>query len=480
LTANEHSRLMDLFGQIRLDVIAPLGLIVATLVTAHVLLNKRDIGASLGWIGLAWLAPIVGGFIYFTFGINRVQRRAMRFRGEPRAPKLAVLPPGEPGRDDDLAPLEATATRITQRLPQPGNTITMLQNGDAAYPPMLDAIAAATRSIGLSSYILRDDEAGGAFIDALIAAGKRGVSVRVLIDGIGSGYFISRAFERLRHNGIPVARFMHSPLPWRMPFLNLRTHKKILVVDGRLGFTGGMNISAQNLLRRQPRHPVRDTHFRVAGPVVAQLVEAFTSDWDFITDEDLEGPAWFPELDAPGEAVARVITSGPDQDLEKIAFIILQALACARRSIQIMTPYFLPNERLITALSLAAMRGVVVDIVLPARSDHILVDWAARANMEPLVKDGCRVWQNPPPFDHSKILLVDGIWCMIGSANWDVRSLRLNFELNMEFYHSDLAAKLGAVIEAAKGRCLTESDITGRSLPVKLRDAGVRLLLPYL
>jgi cardiolipin synthase len=472
--------MIDLLGRIRLDVLAPLGIVIAAVVTVHVLLHKRDIGASLGWIGLAWLSPILGGFIYFTFGINRVKRRARHFHGEPRPPKLIKLPEDQPGRNDALAPLEATATRITHRLPQPGNAIAILHNGDEAYPPMLEAIRAAHSSVGLSSYILRDDDAGGPFIDALIAARQRGVAVRVLIDGIGGGYFHSPAYERLRRAGVPVARFMHSPLPWRMPFLNLRTHKKILVVDGKLGFTGGMNISGQNLIRRQPRDPVRDLHFRLIGPVLNQLVEAFAYDWAFVTDEDLEGDAWFPPLDAPGEAVARIVTSGPDQDLEKIEFLILQAVACARRCIQIMTPYFLPNDRLVTALSLAAMRGVAVDIVVPERSDHVLVDWASRANMEPLVRDGCRVWRNPPPFAHSKVLLVDGLWCLIGSANWDMRSLRLNFELTVEIYHSDLASELASLIEAAKHHRITVHEISHRTLPVKLRDALARLMLPYL
>lgn len=470
----------DLIGHIRLDVLAPLGLAVAALVTAHVLLHKRDIGAAFGWIGLAWLSPFIGGFLYFAFGINRVQRRAQRFHGEKR-PDAAIAPPRtDPGRDDHLAPLETAAASLTGRAALPGNRIAILQNGDEAYPPMLDAIAAARASIGLTSYILRDDAAGGAFIDAVIAAHRRGVAVRVLIDGIGGGYFRSPAYRRLRHAGVPAARFMHSPLPWRMPFLNLRTHKKILLIDGALGFTGGMNISAQNVLRGHPRHPVRDLHFRIEGPVVGQLAEAFASDWAFVTGETLRGPAWFPPLAALGNATARVVTSGPDQDLEKIEFLMLQAAACARHSIQIMTPYFLPNDRLITELSLAAMRGVAVDIVLPQIGDHRLIDWAARTNMEPLVREGCRIWLNKPPFDHTKLLLVDGLWCLIGSANWDVRSLRLNFELTVEIYHSDLAATLAPVIAAAKGHRVSAREITGRKLPVKLRDALARLLLPYL
>jgi cardiolipin synthase A/B len=473
-------RLFDLPGPVRLYAVAPLGIAIAAVVTVHVLLHKREVGASLGWIGLAWLSPILGGFIYFVFGINRVKRRALRVRAAMRPTKAPGQRPILSGRDDHLAPLEVAASRITERPPLQGNAIAMYRNGDAAYPPMLAAIRGARHSVGLSSYIFADDEAGGLFIDALIAAAKRGVAVRVLIDGIGGGYFVSRAYERLHRHQIPAARFLHSPLPWEMPFLNLRSHKKVLVIDGRVGFTGGMNLSAQNVLARKPRHPVRDTHFRVEGPVLTQLVEAFAADWAFATDEDLQGPDWFPELEPRGGATARVVTSGPDQDLEKIEFLILQAISCARSRIRVMTPYLLPGERLVTALSLAATRGVLVEIVIPEISDHTLVDWAARPNMLPLLEDGCRIWLNPPPFDHTKLLVVDGCWCLVGSANWDLRSLRLNFELNLEVYHSDLATKLEAELNAAKGRELTAAEIAGRALPIKLRDALARLFMPYM
>ncbi len=467
----------DLLGQARLFVAAAADIGIATAITVHVLLRKRDVAAALGWIGLAWLSPILGGVLYFTFGINRVSRRARKFHGAPRPRLVAGPAPSAPVPD---SPLAAAVLRITGRAAQPGTAIAILNNGDAAYPPMLEAIGTAKHSVALTSYILRDDAAGAPFLDALIAAAGRGVAVRVLLDGIGSGYFASRAYARLRAAGVPAARFMHSPLPWRMPFLNLRTHKKILVTDGCLAFTGGMNISAQNLLATAPRHPVRDVHFALRGPVVAQLMEAFASDWAFVTGENLRGAAWFPLLEPAGTAVARVVTSGPDQDNEKIEVLLLQAITCAQQSIQIVTPYFLPNDRLITALALAALRGVTVDIVLPQHGDHRLLDWAARTNMEPLVHGGCRIWRNPPPFDHSKIFLVDGAWCLIGSPNWDVRSLRLNFEIAVEVTDTALAGALAAIVTAGKGLRVTARELTGRALPVKLRDALARLLLPYL
>jgi cardiolipin synthase len=345
---------------------------------------------------------------------------------------------------------------------------------------MLAAIAAAKSSVAVASYILRDDAAGGPIIDALIAAQQRGCEVRVLIDGIGGGWFRSRAHERLQQANVPVARFMHSLLPWRMPFLNLRTHKKVLVVDGMHGFTGGMNIGAENLCATRPAHPVQDLHFAFEGPAVAQLVDAFACDWEFVADETLEGELWFPTLPEAGEAIARVVTSGPDQDLEKVEFVMMHAISCARRSVQVMTPYFLPDERLVTALSLAAQRGVSVDILVPERSDHRVMDWAMRANIGPLLSTGVRIWRTPPPFNHSKVMVVDGEWCLIGSANWDVRSLRLNFELNVEVYHDDLAGRLSALMASSRTNPFSIEELNSRMPQTRLLDAGVRLLLPYL
>jgi cardiolipin synthase len=461
-------------------VISAVYVALAAGVTMHVLLHKRDIGASIGWIGLAWLSPILGSILYVIFGINRVKRRATRLYDAQPATPAAQAAAASVTRDDHLAPLEHAGCRITERPVESGNAITLLRNGDEAYPQMLAAIDAARASVALSSYIFRADAAGARFIAALNRACRRGVAVRVLIDGIGGGYFLSRAYRRLRRAGVPVARFLHSPLPWRMPVLNLRSHKKLLIVDGRLAFTGGLNIADENVLRDRPRHPVQDLHFSFEGPVVAQLSEAFAADWLFIADEELRGDAWFPRLEARGSGAVRAVISGPDQDVEKIEFMILEAIACARQSIKIMTPYFLPDDGVVTALALAAMRGIAVDIITPERGDHRILEWAVRAHIAPLVDAGCRLWSSPPPFNHAKLMTVDGSWCLIGSANWDMRSFRLNFELNMEVYHADLVGQIDALMAAKQSRRIAAADLERRSLPIRLRDNAARLMLPYL
>ena len=449
---------------------------IALCITVHVLLHKRDVGSSLGWIGLAWLSPFIGGFFYVVLGINRVSRRARRLH-VPHAPRPASIAGLAGGH---LAALDHANSRITGRPAKPDNSIKIFHNGDEAYPAMLESMAGAKASIGLSSYMFRTDRTGGTFIAALAAAHQRGVEVRVIIDGVGGGYVLSPAYHALRRAGIPAGRFIHSPLPWRMPLLNLRSHKKILVIDGHTGFTGGLNITDDNVQALAPKTRVVDTHFMVTGPVTSQLTSAFVKDWFFVTNEELTGETWFPALKPSGAAQARVITSGPDRDIEKIEFSVLQAISCARESIKIMTPYFLPDDQIVVALTLAAMRGIRVDLVIPDRSNHRLVDWATRATIGPMVREGAHIWLGPPPFRHSKIMTIDGEWSLIGSNNWDIRSFRLNFELSMEVYDKPLAETLGAFIMTHNGEALTAAQLEARSVPARLRDAAVRLLMPYL
>ncbi len=465
----------------------PLRLALSVLVTLNVLRIKRDIGSAIGWIGLVWLAPITGAILYAMFGINRVRRLAKRLsRGRQWSNRHGVSTRERlPG--DEYRLLSEAVGRLTGRALLGGNAMDRYQDGDSAYPVMLEAIAGARSTIVLSSYLFHDDAVGSRFVDAIVAAAARGVGARVMVDGVGSGYLRCRAAERLRAGGVPTARFMHSVLPWRMPFINLRSHKKVLVVDGRIGFAGGMNIAADNMLALHPRHPVSDTHFRLRGPIVHQLSEAFARDWSFSTGQELD-QSFFPEQaelegeeeQGGGDALMRVVTSGPDTDIEKIEFTMMQAIATAQRSIRIMTPYFLPDERLLTVLAMSAMRGVEIDIVMPLASNQRPVDWARDANNGPLLDAGVRLWLARPPFNHSKLMTMDGSWALIGSSNLDVRSLRLNFELNVEVYDEVATAAIEALICEHRHLRQTQDDLDRRGFLHRLRDSGARLMLPYL
>lgn len=462
---------------------------LAAAASAHVVLNKRDVPAAVGWAALAWLAPFVGVGLYVLFGINRIERKAHRLR--PETTRIQEEAEVEEERlahrilDESftsLVSLGRLGDELTGFPLVDGNRIEPLVNGDAAYPAMLDAIANARHSVGLATYIFDSDAAGALFLDALDKAHRRGVAVRVLVDGVGQRYSRTPVPGILRERGVPVAVFLESSLPFRNNYLNLRNHRKILVVDGRVGFTGGLNIREGCLLATEPKHPVQDLHFRLEGPVIGSLVRTFALDWDFASDEQLKGTSWYPALEPAGDSIARGVPGGPDEDFETIRRVILGALAQAQHRVRILSPYFLPDPTLITALNVTALRGVQVEILVPRKSNLRIVHWASAAQMGQLLQDGVRVFLTEPPFDHTKLMLVDGQWSFFGSANWDQRSLRLNFELNVECYDRKLAATLNDLVDAklATGEELTLEWVRSRPLPIKLRNGFARLFSPYL
>ena len=332
------------------------------------------------------------------------------------------------------------------------------------------------------TYIFDDDRAGKKFVEALMRAAHRGVKVRVIIDDVGARYSFPPVTRLLRHSGIKVSRFLPSMIPWRTPYINLRNHRKILVIDGKTGFTGGMNIREGLMLKENPKHPFHDLHFQVDGPIVESLQRVFLSDWAFCTGEALTGTEWYPSLNDDGTAIARGIPDGPDEDFEKLQWIVHGALMAAQSSVRIVTPYFIPDSALIKTINLTALRGINVDIILPCENNLPVVKWASTDLLPQILEHGCRVWLTPPPFDHSKLMVVDDVWTLIGSANWDTRSFRLNFEFNVECYDINFAANMNQIINTKieKAHKVTLSEVNSRTLPVKLRDGIARLFSPYL
>ena len=464
-------------------VAATLTFAIALGASGHAILHKRDVRAALGWVAFIWLAPVVGAAAYLVLGVNRIRRRAQALR----LPDVRARPPDSPPTPplpheaQHLAGLVRLADAVVRRPLVGGNAIELLPGGARAYPAMVAAIDAAERSITFCTYIFDHGRAGDAFVEALVRAHERGVKVRVLVDGVGARYRWPPVHRRLRREGVRTELFLQRLTPGFLPFVNLRTHRKVLVVDGRLGFTGGMNVR-DDFLASDGGQPFMDLHARVEGPVVAHLQSAFAEDWLFTTGEVLEGERFFPPIPSAGRVVARGVTDGPDEDFETIRWLLLGALATAERRVRIVTPYFLPDSALVTALNVAALRGVDVGIVLPERGNLPIVQWAQTSQLWQVLDRGCRIWLTPPPFDHTKAMVVDGVWSLLGSANWDPRSLRLNFELDVECYDVALAARVEALADEriARGRPVTLADVDARPLPMKLRDGVARLLSPYL
>ncbi|MGI9353522.1 MAG: phospholipase D-like domain-containing protein [Rhizobiaceae bacterium] len=461
-------------------------IILATAASVHILLSKKQVRAAVSWLGISWLSPIIGSFIYFVFGINRVARRALKFR------QLT----GAESKDIRSAPVEKSSigetrvSNLTRRVGDSladfplvdGNSMDIFQNGDEAYPEMLAAISAAEKTIALSSYIFRMDKNGRKFVQALADAKDRGVEVKVLIDGIGGGFLKCPAVTELATFGIDARRFLFSLAPWKMSYLNLRNHKKLLILDGKTAFVGGMNIGSENLLRRKLASSVRDTHFKFKGKVVTQLLHSFAEDWFFTAEEELTGEGWWADAENSGTVISRVINSGPDQEPGHAEAIFAAAIVGARERIRIVTPYFLPDEKLQYLLELAALRGVTIDIVVPLKTDFRIFDWAMQGQISLMNLKSINCRNSLQPFDHTKLFTVDGSWCAIGSPNWDARSMRLNFEILVECHGAKAVERVDRIIDekiektAPYGRP-PDSWISDGS---RLRNAAARLLMPYL
>jgi cardiolipin synthase len=455
--------------------------LAAVLAAGHAIIYKRDSRSASIWVLVVLIVPALGALAYAVLGVNRVQRRAVRMRSRMvrhrRDSQIAASDPGT-----HFVPLARLVSRVSDRPLLAGNAIEPLVDGPTAYPAMLEAINSAQSTIAMASYIFDGDGVGADFVNALAAATKRGVEVRVLIDDVDARWSSSTAVKPLRAAGVNVAVFNPPLLPARLHALNLRNHRKILVVDGTLAFTGGMNVDCRYWKPEAPEQAFRDLHFRLRGPVVGQLMEVFADDWQFTTEEALRGPKWFPALAPAGDVLARAIEAGPDESIERVRWAIVGGVNAAQRSVRVLTPYFIPDATLVSALDAAALRGVEVDIVIPQNSDLPHVHWAAYGQLWQVLDHGCRVWMRPGPFDHSKLLVVDGAWTLLGSANWDARSLRLNFEVNVECYSVELGAHMDGLIQAriAQSQSLALSQINERPLWMKLRDGAARLFAPYL
>ena len=461
-------------------------IVACALASGHAVLNKRDTRSATIWIGVIWTLPALGPLLYLALGVNRIRRHAIQLGVHKNFSRPVPENLGEPEHDgaEHLKHIAQVVSRVATQPLTSGNQIIPLINGDEAFPAMLAAIDSAQNSISLCSYIFDNDPSGRQFVAALQRATQRGVAVRVLVDAAGTRYSFPPITWKLRHVQIPFAKFLSTSLltPWRVATINLRNHRKSLIIDGQIAFTGGMNIRQGNVLNSSTKHPVQDLHFRVTGPVATELQEVFANDWAFTTGEVLNGETWFPPQIETGNVIARAVPDGPDADFENARWTLLAALAEAQNSVKIVTPYFLPDSALITALNLAALRGVRVDIILPEKNNLPPVHWASRALWWQVLERGCHIWLTPPPFDHSKLMIVDGHWVLLGSANWDARSLRLNFELNVECYSREFAQQMEQIIakKIAAAREVSLTEVDGRSMPAKLRDAVARLFSPYL
>ncbi len=427
--------------------------IVAVLQWALVphLLSQRNKSpnATLAWLWAILLFPVVGGLAYFFIGSERVYRRRLK-----RVHDLE----SRAGRHGMPAPCQFLCQvpeleRINGFPPGGGNEVVLLVDGAAFFPDLLRLIGEARHHLHLEFYIWSMDRTGRIVRDALIAAAARGVEVRVLLDEIGSVRTVRHFFRKLEKAGGQFSWFStFSPLRGRL-HLNLRNHRKLVIADGAVAMTGGMNISDEYWMGGKAP-PCRDVHLRVTGPVVTQLAEIFAQDWYFARGEALITPGlYYPELRVAGEVESQVVPGGPDNDRNEIQLSVLALLQRTRHRLRLMTPYFVPEDAVLSAIQLAAMRGIKVELMVPARGDHFYLTHVTRSSYQDLLPYGVRIFEYQPSLLHAKVAIMDDDYAMCGSANLDVRSLRINFELNLAFYSPRLAAELHDLFEENLAHC---------------------------
>lgn len=561
----------------------------------HALLNKTSSRSTFGWIGFILYAPIIGVIGYWFFGVNRVRTRSKKL-GEQAKLEKSVLLQLYPEHADHTQSVEEAARhfetaewnmlqigRALTNVPlSPNNRVLPLHNGEEAYPVMLDAIRRAKVSVWLTTYIFETNAKGLEFIDALVDAKDRGVDVRVIIDGVGEFYAFPLAGTRLRRAGVRVARFLPPKLIPPQIFVNLRNHRKLLVVDGLTAFSGGMNIGGRHMaLDPANKAPVQDVHFLFRGPIVYDFARLFLDDWAYSNRHDRgeevplpdkeharilreqrtlkrrkHGPqsadtgaveVSFPRhiptgqsaverlipeaeerppttasgmFDLPGhtrEAMAervgdalvemrravhskepeaihaleededadawcRLIKDGPDERLNKLETLLSSVISCAQKRVLIVSPYFLPTTSIKSALITARLRGVDVNIVVPEETNEPIVHAAMFRSVRNIIEQGVKIWMQPPPFAHSKIIIIDDSYVLLGSANIDPRSLRLNFELGVEVMDPALVTRLmryyEPVIDASKE--LTTQVLDDRPFYKQVFGSIAWLFSPYL
>lgn len=421
--------------------------ILLTIYTFYFLLtDRREPSSTLMWLMLAIFLPIIGPCLFFLFGpqtFEKTAERRKRAMSFAKHPLLAVddtenaITPTMNAQDLKILKL---AKEVSQYSPTHGNLVEFLPDPETAFKAMREAIDEAKHFVHLEYYIISSDEVTKQLLDTLTKALSRGVEVRILYDALGSLFLKRIHFRKLLDKGAKLKGFMPLHfLPQRF-HIHFRNHRKILIIDGQTAFTGGTNIGKEYLGTRSSKQ-WRDYTVRIKGPVVSQLEDVFAKDWQFTTHEDLSGAKYYPQVELAGDSFLQVIESGPDTAFRTLHQAVFMAINSAQHEVVLTTPYFIPDPAMEAALISASLRGVKVTLLLPAKSDAPFVRWASRSFYEDFLKAGVKIYEFLPTVLHAKLLTVDDRWTILGSGNMDMRSFKLNFELNLLLYGMKFAAE---------------------------------------
>lgn len=462
-----------------------LDIFIVAVLLPTVVQQRRESGATLAWVLVIVFVPFLGLLSFWLFGTTRLHlRRRKRRRVEEKfanaLQQVQISLNGEQCISGISPSLLTLVNKLDEIGPLGGNAVEIMREGEHLFDTLEQAFAAAKQHIHLIYYIWEPDYTGERLRDALVSAAQRGVTVRLLVDDVGSRQAKARFFKPLLLAGGQVERFLKVNVLSRQLNLNNRNHRKIVIIDGSIAFTGGMNVGDVYAGRGEPW---QDLHARIQGPVVYTLQEAFCQDWYHATGEDLVSEVYFPVIPDAGTIRAQFLASGPaDERWQAIHTVLFAAMNLANERIWIETPYFVPDRPILMALQTAALRGVDVRLLLPGKSDHPLVLYAGRSFIDDLLAAGVRVFEMYRAMPHAKAVMIDGNFATLGSANMDQRSFRLNFEGNIFFYGTEIATKLEQDFLAvcANTQEVTEAQRHKLSKSQRLAESIARLLAPLL
>lgn len=455
-----------------------------------IILERRDPSKTLAWLLILIFLPVLGFILYLVLG-RQFRKRRMTAKKKVLNNYIYPLDDSYAQSCPDISRITRTKENLVRLIMNNAefpitlhNNVQTFTDGNQVFPAMIEAIENARRHVHLETYILRNDELGTQISRLLMDKAKSGVEVRIIYDGLGSRELEKAYLDKMKAAGVKMEAFFPVRLPFLHSTINYRNHRKILVVDGQVGFVGGLNIGDEYLGKDPQIGYWRDTHLQIKGNAVYFLQRIFLQDWYFLTKESLEGAfeQLFPIKEQQGQEIVQITASGPDTHWEAIMQVYYYAIATACKSILLASPYFVPNESILTALKTAALSGVDVKILLPAKSDHRVVFLAAMSYLEELMDAGAEVYLYDRGFLHAKTLAVDGIVATVGSANMDQRSFKLNFEVNALIYSEKITRQLEQDFyeDLQYAQQLDPETFKERPFSRRMLESACRLLSPLL
>ncbi len=449
-----------------------------------VLLDNRNPVKTMAWILVLVFLPVVGLAFYFFLGRNTRKERLISKKGFSR---LSKRPMAEYQAQEALGDFTGRNQlipffhKVSNALPFEGNDVQVFTDGYSMYQELFRRIAKAKHHIHLEFYIFENDAVGRLLRDLLIDKAREGVSVRLLYDDVGCWDVNPMFYDEMLCEGIEVRSFLKVRFPQFTSKVNYRNHRKLAIIDGKVGFIGGMNI-ALRYLKGVPWGVWRDTHICLKGKAVYGIQTAFLTDWFAVDRTLLTSAQYFPKMDSVGTSVAQIVTSDPVGEWHDIMLGLVKAISCAQRYIYVETPYFLPTEQVMAAFQTAALSGVDVRLMIPKKADAFITHKGTMSYLDELMKSGVKVYFYRAGFLHSKLWVADDEWASVGSTNLDFRSFEHNFEANAFFYDEKTVCALKEIFLEDMKKCMTLSQKIWdkRSFKNKIVESVVRLLAPLL